>query len=161
MGFLGIHRELAERLRPRLPPPEWNLPLSVLQRLEHGEANIAARVGFSVALGEHLADGPAPVRDRLAEVGRMTRDAVAALDRWRVVESRDESTAITTLVPTDGADPRKVRDWLIAEHRIVTTFADVQRAPFEMTTPVLRASPHVDVTEEELARFAAALAVAR
>ncbi|KUH66070.1 ergothioneine biosynthesis PLP-dependent enzyme EgtE [Mycolicibacterium novocastrense] len=160
VGFLGIHRELAQRLQPRLPPPEWNLPSSVLQRLEHGEANVAARVGFSVALGEHLADGPAAVRTRLAEVGRMTRDAVAGLDRWRVVEPHDEPTAITTLAPTDGADPQKIRNWLIAEHRIVTTFADVQRAPFEMTAPVLRASPHVDVTDEELARFAEALAAA-
>ena len=50
--------ELAQRLRPRLPPPEWGLPLSVMQRLEHGEANVAARVGFSVALGEHLAAVP-------------------------------------------------------------------------------------------------------
>lgn len=160
VGFLGIHRELAERLRPRLPPPEWNLPLPVLQRLEHGEANIAARVGFSVALGEHLADGPARLRARLVEVGRMTRDAVADLEGWRVVEPHDEPTAITTLVPTDGADPQKVRNWLIAQHRIVTTYADVQRAPFEMTTPVLRASPHVDVTDDELARFAEALAAA-
>lgn len=160
VGFLGIHRELGERLRPRLPPPEWNLPLTVLERLEHGEANVAARVGFSVALGEHLSDGPASVRARLAEVGRMTRDAVAELKGWRAVEPRDEPTAITTLIPIDGADPQKIRNWLIAEHRIVTTYAETQRAPFEMTAPVLRASPHVDVTAEELAQFTAALAAA-
>ena len=148
---------LGQRLRPRIPPPDWNLPLTVLQRLEHGEANVAARVGFSVALGEHLADGPAQVRARLAEVGQLTRDAVTALPGWRVVEARDEPTAITTLAPTDGADPQTVRNRLIAEHGIVTTSADAQRAPFEMTTPVLRASPHVDVTVEELARFAESL----
>ncbi|MGE2720177.1 ergothioneine biosynthesis PLP-dependent enzyme EgtE [Mycolicibacterium celeriflavum] len=158
VGFLAIHRELARRLRPRLPPPEWNLPLTVSQRLELGEANIAARVGFSVALGEHLAYGPAEVRTRLAKVGRMTRDAVAGLKGWRVVEPRDEPTAITTLVPTDGADPQRVRARLIAEHRIVTTYPEAQRAPFEMAAPVLRASPHVDVTTEDLERFAAALA---
>ena len=157
VGFLGIHPELAQRLRPRLPPPDWNLSSTVLQRLEHGEANIAARVGFSVALGEHLAEHPDQVRTRLAEVGRLTRDAVAGLRGWRVVEPRDEPTAITTLAPTDGADPRRVRAGLIAEHGIVTTYADVQRAPFEMTTPLLRASPHVDVTPEELALFAEAL----
>ncbi len=158
VGFLAIRRELAQRLQPRLPPPEWNLPLPVLQRLEHGETNVAARVGFSVALGEYLAHGPQRVRARLAEVGRMTRDSVAGIKGWRVVEPRDEPTAITTLAPTEGADPQEVRKRLIAEHRIVTTFADAQRAPFEMTAPVLRASPHVDVTAEELERFAAALA---
>ena len=158
VGFLAIHRELAQRLRPRVPPPEWDLPITVLQRLELGETNVAARVGFSVALGEYLAHGPEQVRARLAEVGAMTRDAVAGIKGWRVVEPRDEPTAITTLAATGGADPQEIRNRLIAEHRIVTTYADAQRAPFEMTAPVLRASPHVDLTEEELERFVAALA---
>ena len=102
-----------------------------MQRLEHGEANVAAQVGFSVALGEHLAAGPEQIRDRLAELGRLTRTALAEVNGWRVVEPIDEPTAITTLAPVDGADPQKVRSWLIAERGIVTTYAEVQRAPFE------------------------------
>ncbi|KUH82687.1 MULTISPECIES: ergothioneine biosynthesis PLP-dependent enzyme EgtE [unclassified Mycobacterium] len=160
VGFLAIAPALAERLRPRLPPPDWNLPLTLMQRLEQGEANVAARVGFSVAVGEHLAAGPARVRDRLAEVGRMTREALAGIHGWRVVEATDEPTAVTTLAPTAGADPQKVRAWLIAERGVVTTHAEVLRAPFEMTTPVLRASPHVDATPEDLAQFAEALVTA-
>jgi pyridoxal 5-phosphate dependent beta-lyase len=131
VGMLAIRPELAQRLRPRLPPPEWGLPIPVMQSLELGEANIAARVGYSVALGEHLAAGPDQIRDRLAEIGRMTRAAVA-----------------------------DVRAWLIAERGIVTTYAELQRAPFEMRTPVLRASPHVDTTAEDLDQFAEALAAA-
>ena len=100
------------------------------------------------------------MRDRLAEVGRLTREALADVKGWRVVEPLDEPTAITTLVPLDGADPQKVRAWLIAEQGIVTTYAEVLRAPFEMTTPVLRASPHVDAAAEDLEQFAEALAVA-
>jgi pyridoxal 5-phosphate dependent beta-lyase len=160
VGMLAIHPELAARLRPRLPPPEWNLPIPVLQSLEHGEANVAARVGYSVALGEHLAIGPEQVRQGLARIGRMTRTALADVRGWRVVEPVDEPTAITTLAPTDGADPQRVRDWLIAERAIVTTYAEVQRAPFEMSAPVLRASPHVDTTAEELEQFAEALTAA-
>jgi pyridoxal 5-phosphate dependent beta-lyase len=160
VGVLAIRPDLAQRLRPRLPPPEWDLPLSVMERLEHGEANVAARVGYSVALGEHLSAGPARVRDRLAEVGRLTRAALAEVSGWRVVEPLDEPTAITTVAPVDGADPQKVRAWLIAERGIVTTYAEVQRAPFEMQAPVLRASPHVDTTAEDLEQFAEALAVA-
>jgi hercynylcysteine S-oxide lyase len=160
VGFLAIAPELAERLRPRLPPPDWDLPLTVLQRLEQGEANIAARVGFSVALGEHLAAGQVQVRERLAEVGQLTREVLADVRGWRVVEPRDEPTAISTLAPTDGADPHTMRNWLIAERGIVTTYADTQRAPFEMTTPVLRASPHVDATVDGLEQFAEALAAA-
>lgn len=160
VGFLAIAPELGQRLQPRLPPPEWGLPVSLMQHLEHREANVAARVGYSVALGEHLAAGPQQVRDRLAEVGNFTRTALADVSGWRVIEPLDEPTAITTLAPVDGADPQQVRAWLIAERGIVTTYAEVQRAPFEMTTPVLRVSPHVDATAEELEQFAEALAVA-
>lgn len=160
VGVLALHPDLVQRLRPRLPPPDWNLPLAVTQLLEHGEANVAARVGFSVAVGEHLAAGPEQVRARLAEVGRCTREALSDVTGWRVVEALDEPTAITTLAPTEGADPQKVRAWLIAHRAVVTTYAEVQRAPFEMTTPVLRVSPHVDATSDELAQFAEALAAA-
>jgi pyridoxal 5-phosphate dependent beta-lyase len=160
VGMLAIRPELAQRLRPRVPPPEWGLPIPVMQGLELGEANVAARVGLSVALGEHLAAGPDQIRDRLAQLGRMTRTALADAKPWRVVEPLDEPTAITTLAPVDGADPQKVRAWLIAERGIVTTYAELQRAPFEMTVPVLRASPHVDTTAEDLDQFAEALAAA-
>jgi pyridoxal 5-phosphate dependent beta-lyase len=96
--------------------------LTVLQRLENGEANVAARVGYSVAIGEHLAAaGPGA---RLAELGHATRAALADVAGWRVVEPVGEPTAITTLTPLDGADPQKVRSWLIAEQGIVTTNAE-------------------------------------
>ena len=160
VGVLAIRPELAQRVRPRLPPPEWGLPIPVMQSLELGEANIAARVGYSVALGEHLAAGPDQIRNRLAEIGRMTRAAVADVRGWRVAEPLDEPTAITTLEPRNGADPQKVRAWLIAERGIVTTYAELQRAPFEMAKPVLRVSPHVDTTAEDLDQFAEALAAA-
>jgi len=160
VGVLAIRPELAQRLRPRLPPPEWGLGIPVMQRLELGEANVAARVGCSVALGEHLAAGPGQIRDRLAQLGRTTRTALADVKGWRVVEPLGEPTAITTLAPTDGADPQRVRAWLIAERGIVTTYAEVQRAPFEMTAPVLRVSPHVDTSAEDLDQFAEALAAA-
>jgi pyridoxal 5-phosphate dependent beta-lyase len=160
VGMLAVRPELAQRLKPRLPPPEWDLPLTVMQRLELGEANLAARVGYSVAIGEHMAAGAEQIRDRLAQLGRMTRTALADLKTWRVIEPLDEPTAITTLAPVDGADPQKVRAWLIAERGIVTTYAELQRAPFEMTTPLLRASPHVDSTAEDLEQFADALAAA-
>jgi hercynylcysteine S-oxide lyase len=130
---------------------------AALVELDDAEANVAARVGFSVALGEHLAAGPAQIRARLIEVGAMTRTTVAGVAGWRVVEPTDEPSATTTLIPPDGVDPLAVRTRLIAEHRIVTTYAGVQRAPHEMTGPALRLSPHVDVTEADLDAFAAAL----
>ncbi|MGO4445462.1 ergothioneine biosynthesis PLP-dependent enzyme EgtE [Mycobacterium sp. 2YAF39] len=157
VGFLALRADLAQRLRPRLPPPEWGLELPVMESIEQGEANVAARIGYSVALGEYLAAGPVQIGERLAEVGRMTRAALADVTGWRVVEAVDEPTAITTLEPVGGADPQQVRAVLIAEHGIVTTYAETLRAPLEMTSPVLRASPHIDVTVEELEQFARTL----
>ncbi|MDF1901295.1 ergothioneine biosynthesis PLP-dependent enzyme EgtE [Mycolicibacterium smegmatis] len=157
VGVLAVRPELAERLQPRIPPSDWPIPMSVLEKLELGEHNAAARVGFSVAVGEHLAAGPTTVRERLAEVGCLSRQVLAEVDGWRVVEPVDQPTAITTLEPTDGADPASVRSWLIAERGIVSTACELARAPFEMRTPVLRISPHVDVTVDELEQFAAAL----
>lgn len=133
------------------------LSAETLARLAHAEANAAARVGLSVALGEHVAAGPEHVRARLADVGSSTRRMLGAVPGWRVVEPPDEPSAITTLTPPDGVDASEVRARLIAEHRIVTTYAGVERAPGEMSTPVLRVSPHVDVTADDLEVFAAAL----
>ncbi len=160
VGALAVRRELMERLHPRLAAPEWAPPATVARQLEFGEANIAARVGFSLALGEHLAYGPAAVRTRLAEVGRLSRTVLADVAGWAVVEEVEEPSAITTLAPVDGADPLAVRTWLLTERRILTTFVGVQRAPLELTAPVLRISPHVDTTADDLDTFAEALIAA-
>jgi hercynylcysteine S-oxide lyase len=160
VGALAVRPELLERLTPRLPAPNWAQPLTIAQQLEFGEANTAARVGFSVALGEHLAYGPEAVRARLAEVGAMSRTALADVPGWVVVEEVEEPSAITTLAPVDGADPLAVREWLLRERRILTTYAGLQRAPLEMTAPVLRISPHLDTTPDDLTMFAEGLLAA-
>ncbi|WP_258538500.1 ergothioneine biosynthesis PLP-dependent enzyme EgtE [Mycolicibacterium chitae] len=157
VGFLAVAPELARHLVRRVPPPDWAVGGTALQSFEHGETNLAARLGFSVALGEILAAGPTALRRRLAAVGAATRTALDGVAGWRVVEPVAEPTAITTLIPPAGVDPVAVRAALIAEHGIVTTVAEVARAPFELTGPVLRLSPHVDVTDEDLDRVAAAL----
>lgn len=163
VGMLAVRRELMESLRPRLAAPPWARASgspTVAQQLEFGEANVAARVGFSLALGEHLAYGPAAVRARLAALGGLSRTVLADVAGWAVVEEVEEPSAITTLAPTDGADPQAVRDWLLAERRILTTFVGVQRAPLELPGPLLRISPHLDTTAEDLETFAEALIAA-
>lgn len=163
VGILAVRRELMESLRPRLAAPQWARASgspTVAQQLEFGEANIAARVGFSLALGEHLTYGPAAVRARLAALGGLSRTVLADVAGWAVVEEVEEPSAITTLAPTDGADPQAVRDWLLAERRILTTFVGVQRAPLELPGPLLRISPHLDTTAEDLETFAEALIAA-
>jgi pyridoxal 5-phosphate dependent beta-lyase len=160
VGVLAARPALLERLTPRLPAPQWAPGLSVAQQLGFGEANVAARVGFSVAVGEHLACGAEAIRARLAGLGRTARTLLADVDGWVVVEAADEPSAITTLAPTDGADPEAVRAWLLTERGILTTFAGIPRAPRELSAPVLRISPHVDVTADDLEAFAEALIAA-
>lgn len=128
-----------------------------LARFAHQEVNLAAHVALSLAIGEHVASGPDAIRARLVEVGTMTRTVLAGVAGWRVVEATDEPSAITTLTAPDGVDAQQVRTRLIEDHRIVTTYAGVQRAPDEMTTPALRVSPHVDATEGDLEALARAL----
>jgi hercynylcysteine S-oxide lyase len=163
VGLLAVRRDLLAGLRPRLAPPDWMLKsgsLTLAQQFEFGEANIAARVGFSLALGEHLAYGPQVMQARLAELGKISRTALTDVAGWAVVEEDDEPSAITTLAPIDGADPQAVRAWLLAERRILTTFVAVQRAPLQLSGPVLRISPHVDARADDLETFAEALIAA-
>ncbi|CPR11003.1 selenocysteine lyase, CsdB [Mycobacterium bohemicum DSM 44277] len=160
VGVLALRPALLDRLTPRLPAPPWGPELSVAQQLGFGEANVAARVGFSVAIGEYLSHGPETIRARLAELGRIARALLADVDGWVVVEEAEEPSAITTLAPAGGADPEAVRAWLLAERCILTTYAGVGRAPNELAAPVLRISPHLDTTADDLATFAEALIAA-
>ncbi|OBH02515.1 ergothioneine biosynthesis PLP-dependent enzyme EgtE [Mycobacterium sp. E2699] len=160
VGAMAVRPELMDRLTPRLPAPQWASELSVAQQFGFGEANVAARVGFSVAVGEHLACGPESIRARLAELGRIARTVLTDVDGWAVVEEAEEPSAITTLAPVDGADPGAVRAWLLAERCILTTYAGVARAPHELSAPVLRISPHVDTTADDMETFAEALIAA-
>ena len=154
VGGLCVRPGLAARLTPVLPEPEGVPPM---RAFESGEAHVAGRVGLVVAVGEHLAAGPHLVRARLASIGRATRQLVDGVAGWSVVEPVDEPTATTTLRPPDGVDVVATRTRLLAEHGIVTTAIGPERAPGEMTGPVLRISPHVDATIDDLEALATAL----
>nr|WP_276610855.1 aminotransferase class V-fold PLP-dependent enzyme [Kineococcus siccus] len=146
-GFVAVRTGVAERCGlSREPAPA-----------EPSEASVAARVGFATALAEHVELGPAAVRAGLAARGRRTREQLATLPGWQVVEDPDEPSATVTLRPPAGTDPADVRARLIAEHGIVTTAAGVERAPGEMTGPVLRVSGHLDTTDADVDRLGAVL----
>ena len=94
---------------------------------------------------------------RLAAVGRQTREALADLPGWAVAGPAEASSAITALRATAGQDITEVRARLLDEYRIVTTACVVTRAPRDMTEPLLRISPHVDCTPDDLALLRKAL----
>jgi hercynylcysteine S-oxide lyase len=74
-----------------------------------------------------------------------------------VAPAESSASAITALRATNGQDIAATRTRLLEEYGIVTTAAVVARAPRDMTEPLLRISPHVDCTPEDLARLRAAL----
>ncbi|MGY1619214.1 ergothioneine biosynthesis PLP-dependent enzyme EgtE [Geodermatophilus sp. SYSU D00691] len=153
VGVLCVRPSLAAELTPLLPVEG----LGPMAMHESREAHVAGRVGLVVATGDHLAAGPDRVRERLAGLGRATRELLDGVAGWAVVEPLDEPTAITTLRPPDGVDVVATRTRLLSEHGIVVTAISPERAPGEMTGPVLRVSPHLDASLDDLEALAAAL----
>ena len=119
---------------------------------------MAGRVGLGAAVREYLADGPEAVWARLAEVGRLTRATLCGLPGWEVVPAADDAGAISALRPADGQDVVAVRARLLTEHGLLTTAALPPRAPGDMPTPLLRVSPQVDCSVEQLVALRTALA---
>lgn len=154
VGMLVARPAIAAQLTPVLPEPADVPPM---RAFESGEAHVAGRIGLVVAVGEHLAAGPDRARARLAALGRATRELLDGVAGWRAVEPAGEPTATTTLRPPDGVDVAGTRTRLLTEHGIVLSAIGPERAPGEMTGPVLRVSPHLDATVEDLAALAAAL----
>jgi hercynylcysteine S-oxide lyase len=157
---------------------------SPLWLLEAGEANVAAWIGLCTAVHEYVLAGPPRIWQRLADVGHRTRQTLADLPGWsiaaapssvfaapspgralatpRLATPRAEpdtatASAITALRATNGQDIVATRARLLDEYGIVTTAGAVTRAPRDMTEPLLRISPHVDCTPEDLARLRDAL----
>jgi hercynylcysteine S-oxide lyase len=127
------------------------------------------------AIHEFLEDGPEAVWRQLGHVGRQTRQALADLPGWAVLPAPSDiapdgpgsaqaagsaqtaGSAITALRPVDGQSVKDTRNRLLSEHGIVTSACHPGRAPLEMTDWLLRVSPHVDCTPDDLARLRKAL----
>jgi hercynylcysteine S-oxide lyase len=163
VGVIGVSSAWWRKLRPRVSDMDRDslgLGDSPVLLLESREAHFAGRIGLCAAVGEHVSMGPAAVRARLAEVGAMTREALAQLPGWDVVPAPDGASgesAITALRPTAGQQVAVVQASLLADHQIVTTAAVRLRAPQDMKESYLRVSPHVDATPEDLALLRRAL----
>jgi len=160
VGVLAVaagHRDGLRVVRSAMQDPD----LPPVRYLESGEAHVAGRVGLARAVTEHVAAGPVAVRARLAEVGRLTRQALQTLPGWALAGRPDEPCAITSLRPTAGQDVTATAVRLRTEHAVLVSACHPARAPRERSGPLLRVSPHVDLTAEDLARLRAGLVGAR
>jgi len=160
VGVLGVADRWWDRLRisaPDLVAGMRPAEASPVWLLEATEANVPGWVGLCTAVGEYVAAGPDRVWRRLAAVGRQTREALAGLPGWTVVGPADAGSAITALRAGCGQDIGQTRERLLREYGIVTTAGAITRAPREMTEPLLRISPHVDCTADDLTLLCRAL----
>lgn len=160
VGFLSVRPDIDVQLRPVWPalrPDVWPGEAPIARRLEAREGHVAGRVGLAQAVREYLDLGPARLHAELGAVGGRTRRALVDLPGWTVCDQLDAPGAVTTLLPPPGLTPVQARARLLAEHRIVSTAAGIERAPGEMTQPTLRLTPHVDTDPEDLRRLSKAL----
>ncbi|SDS20096.1 pyridoxal 5-phosphate dependent beta-lyase [Nocardioides scoriae] len=161
VGMVAVAPSWRDRLRVR---PLAKQPGSTpVQRLESGEAHVAGRVGLGVALRELHDLGPARVHARLAEVGARVREAVAGLPGWEVVLPQAPAGALTAVAPTAGQDVVAVQARLLHDHGVLTTVCLPWRAPSDDAVaawPVLRVSPHLDLSDDDLERLVAGLLAA-
>jgi hercynylcysteine S-oxide lyase len=164
VGLVGVAERWWDRLTVSVSDLMANArpaDASPLWLMEAGEASVASWIGLCTAVREYVEAGPPLLWQRLAQVGRQTRETLADLPGWSVLDPPDAGSAITALRATDGQDIPATRARLLDEHRIVTTAGAVTRAPREMTEPLLRISPHVDCTPEDLTRLRQALLALR
>jgi hercynylcysteine S-oxide lyase len=153
VGLLAVADRWWDVLRIRSPPQGLNDELegvSPIRLLEPRDVAISGRVGLCVAVREYQEAGPEKVWQRLGEVGSLTRELLTGLPGWAVLEANGVPSAITAVRATRGQDVRETRARLLTAHRIITTAEEQDRAPREMTEPLLRISPHVDCTVEDL-----------
>lgn len=154
-GVLAV--DAAHRHVLRLPHSATT-DVPVVHQLTSDEASVAGRLGLAQAVREHLDAGPARVRERLAERGDVVREVLAGVTGWEVADAPGTRAAIVGLRPAAGQDVTQVQAWLHDEHAILATACLSWRSPGDRVGPLLRISPHVDTTDEDVTKVVAALA---
>lgn len=120
---------------------------------------VAGRLGLGQAVSELIEAGPQKVFDELAAIGAAVRERLTGIASWEVVEPVDEPSALVTLAPPPGFQTADVVAAAAHLRKIglLVTPAGPERTPLMRDDAVLRLSPHLDATREDLDRLATAL----
>jgi len=119
VGVLAVHPTLIQRLRPRLPPPDWAASLSVAQRLELGRSQCGSTSWVFGCIRRACRVGPSGGAFPPGGGGPHQPDCPRRCARLAGSRSGRRAERHHHAGPVDGADPQKIRAWLIADRRIV------------------------------------------
>jgi pyridoxal 5-phosphate dependent beta-lyase len=158
VGFLAVREPWQSRLvpvAPALSATAWPIGGDrPLPRLGSREAFAAGRLGLGVAVAEHLELGPARIRERLHGIAVALRTALAETPAWRLVDAIEAPGALVTLAPRrDDLDVAEFRAELL-RRGVLCTASQPERAPWEMTGYLLRFSPHLETTIDDVEQIA-------
>ena len=158
VGFLAVREPWQSRLQPVAPAlsaanwtPGGPRPVG---RLGSREAFAAGRLGLGVAVAEYLELGPARIRERLHATGVALRTALADLPAWRLRDPVDAPGATVALAPRSPELDVPAAAAELLERGILGTASSPERAPHEMTGYLLRLSPHLDITTDDIEEIA-------
>jgi selenocysteine lyase/cysteine desulfurase len=167
-GFLYVHRDLLGRLEPPfldLHAATWTAPDAYelradARRFENWESYVAGKVGLGVAIDYALEWGLEAIRDRVYALAEALRARLGALPGVTLRDIGAERCGIVTFT-LDGMSAEAVEAALerlainVSTSSVAGTLLDMQARGLE---PVVRASVHYYNDEEEVERFASAVA---
>jgi selenocysteine lyase/cysteine desulfurase len=166
-GFLYVRKGVLDRLEPPMldlhaatwvAPDRYELRPDA-RRFENWETNYAGKVGLGVAINYALAWGMDAIWERVQQLGALLRERLRAIPRITVRDKGAVQCGIVTFT-VDGCEAAAIRAGL-ATQRINVTYSDAASTLLDMQTrqlsSLVRASVHYYNTEEEIARFCAAL----
>ena len=168
IGFLYVRRGLIETLEPPfidLHAAEWTSPDRYVlrpdaRRFENWESNVAAKIGLGVAVDYALGWGIEAIYGRVRMLAEMLRARLSRIPGVVVRDLGAERCGIVTLT-LEGQEPAALQNALAGEAINVTVSTRLS-TQFDMAArgldAVLRASVHYYNSEEEVERFATALA---
>jgi pyridoxal 5-phosphate dependent beta-lyase len=154
VGYLAVREPWQSRLipvAPALSAAVWSAGGDrPVRRLGSREAFAAGRLGLGVAVREYVELGPARIRERLHGIAVALRTALADLPDWQLRDPIDAPGAMVVLAPRSAdLDVPAARAELL-RRGVLCTASQRERAPHDMTGYLLRLSPHVEVTAEDI-----------
>lgn len=167
-GFLFVRSDFIDRLEPPfldLHAAKWTAPnryelRTDARRFENWECNVAAKIGLGVAIDYALGWGMAAIGERVATLAQDLRDRLGAI-RGVVLRDLGETTCGIVTFTKEGMAPTAIKEALAGQHVNVTTSSrhstmlDMTQRQLDM---VVRASVHYYNSENEVDRFARAIA---